>query len=217
VKSCAAVVLLAMCCGLFAAEESSAENIASEIIRARALSCGDAEIGKQLRLLADGVETGRIDIAQARQVLDLVSPPKIIAAETKAPTAEQPAVTAQQVTAILDGGAPPTQPSESAAPIEELPAAQSTGSGQAPKKPAFATTVLAVNRSSANELIMIGAGQKDGIKEGQRFAIRRQLKTIVVCAVTQVKDTMSVCTLIPGTWDEAHESVREGDDAVAVE
>jgi hypothetical protein len=208
-KSCVVAVLLLVSCGLWAVEQPSAQSVAANIIRARALSCGDGEIGKQLRLLADGVEAGRIDIAQARQVLELVTPAPTASLEPIQPPPAKPAVTAQQVTALLDGVAPSAQQAEPVAPIDDA--------SPAPEKPAFATTVLAVNRSGANDLIMIGAGAKDGIKEGRRFAIRRLLKTIVTCSVIQVKDTMSVCQIIPGTYDEAGDSVREGDDAIAVE
>lgn len=189
-----------------AVESPTAASIAADIIRARAQTC-DTETARQLRQLADGVETGRIDLTQAKQVMELAAqnPAKSVVAPPKA-------TSAKDVTALLDADRPASPP-----PTVEETKVEEEMSDAPPAAPKIATTVLAISPAGGDKpsLIMIGAGEKTGVKAGDRFLVRRSLKTIVTCEVTQVKEAMSVCMVIPGTFVDAHESIREGDDAIS--
>jgi hypothetical protein len=79
--------------------------------------------------------------------------------------------------------------------------------------------VLAVQPGSDGKsaLIAVGAGPANGVREGQRLAIRRDHATIVLARVTQVKDELTVALLIPGTWQNDQVEVRVDDEAALID
>jgi hypothetical protein len=63
-------------------------------------------------------------------------------------------------------------------------------------------------------LVMIGAGEDQQVKIGQRFIIKRNDQQIAVVSATQVKAVMSICIAIAGTLAE-DANIKAGDVALS--
>ncbi len=191
------------------AAESPANGIAASVIRERAREAeqrGQSLIAQQLRTLADGLSSGTVSLQDATLIVHMALAGSASSPLPTRPT--QPAVSAQQVTAILDGETlPPTKP---------LPAI----TANIPEKEKVSeqlvipvvTTVLTASRvgEAKTILVMIGAGEDQQVKIGQRFIIKRGEEKIGVVSATQVKSAMSICIAIAGTVADDGE-IRAGD------
>jgi hypothetical protein len=76
--------------------------------------------------------------------------------------------------------------------------------------------VYAVDNGSDGRMnrAIIGAGTKNGVIVGNRFAIRRNNLPVAVVSVVLVKDALAYCTLVPGSLADPRDDVKEGDQAV---
>jgi hypothetical protein len=191
------------------AAESPTHGIAANVIRERAREAeqrGQSFIAQQLRALADGLSSGTVSLQDATLVVHMALAGS---ASTPLPArSTQPAISAQQVTAILDG--------ETISPTKPLPAT-TIAIPESEKAPAtlvvpVVTTVLTASRvgEAKTILVMIGAGEDQQVKIGQRFIIKRGEEKIGVVSATQVKSAMSICIAIAGTVADNGE-IRAGD------
>ncbi len=191
------------------AAESPANGIATSIIRERAREAeqrGQSLIAQQLRTLAEGLSSGTVSLQDATLIVHMALAG---AASSPLPTRPtQPAVSAQQVTAILDG--------ETISPTKPLPATTTTTPETAKTSESLTipvvTTVLTASRvgEAKTLLVMIGAGDDQQVKIGQRFIVKRGEEKIGVVSATQVKSAMSICIAIAGTVADDAE-IRAGD------
>jgi hypothetical protein len=189
------------------AVQSTAQGIGANVIRERAREAeqrGQPLIAQQLRTLADGLSSGSVSLQDATLIVHMALAGS---ASTPLPARSvQPAVSAQQVTAILDG--------ETISSTKPLPATTSPDLEKTPESLAIpvVTTVLTASRvgEAKTILVMIGAGEDQQVKIGQRFIIKRGEEKIGVVSATQVKTAMSICIAIAGTVADDAE-VRAGD------
>jgi hypothetical protein len=203
-----------------AAAAATATRLAVAVIRERARelsAAGRAALATQLETLAQALAAGQVTLADATRVAQIALAGPVLEGELSAPApapaapappqAMAPPVTVQDVTAILDGQTPPKP--ESATPATAAPGGSSVTSP---------TTVLAVSRGSdgKTQLVMIGAGTKEGVAVGQRFELRRDQRLLAVATVSQARESMAVCVIIPGTGAGAEVEIKEGDAAVPV-
>ena len=158
-----------------------------------------------------------------------------------------PAMSPEHATARLDGTTPPEPrpsvppaprpPSASAAattpvaPPATTPSAAATVPSAAPQTvpptpnpaptapPRIQARVLAVERGSDAKaaLVAIDAGLKQGVKEGDRFAIQRQGATRVLARASKVSEDMTIALIIPGTWTDERAEIDQDDVAVSVD
>jgi hypothetical protein len=202
------------------AAESPATGIAASVIRERAREAeqrGQLMIGQQLRALADSLSTGAVNLQDATLIVHMALAGS---AASPLPTrSTQPAVSAKQVTAILDGESlPPSKP------IPEPIVAPNSTIAEHPTSTLIAdisplpvvTSVLTASLVGEPKslLVMIGAGEDQQIKIGQRFIVKRNDEQIAVISATQVKASMSICIAIPGTVAEGGE-IRAGDSVLS--
>ena len=185
-----------------AAEESPAIRIASLLIRERAHEqavAGHGTIAAQLDALSRALAAGQVTLAEASQVVQIALAGQATGASAvvRPSRPSEPAVTVDQVTAVLDGG----------------PASASSATGAATPSAAVITAhVLAAGRpgDSKTLLVMIGAGKDQQVTPNQRFAVRHGDQKLGILSVTEVRDTMAISISIPGTLPDGAE-IKEGD------
>lgn len=182
-----------------AGAEPTAGEVAATIIRDRAaaLAASDDRLATTLRTLADGVASGRIALAEARDILAIQAtlPPVSAGAPVSPSIPPPPAVPADQVLSVLDGAA-------ASAPDVVQPAGD----------------VLAIEPGADGNpaLIAISIGALHGLREGQRLAISRDGATLVLARASQIRDDLTIALLIPGTWHGDDREIRIGDIATVV-
>ena len=228
-----------------AAEVAPAAAHAADLIQARAQhlrGVDDAGATRLLRL-ADDVRNGRVSLADAEAVLRIASalPAAPVAPARAAAPAPAP-MSPQHATALLDGVAPPVPPAPRppvasaaattpAAPLPPTANAATTVPSAPPASaplnpdpaatppPRIRSTVLAVERGSDAQaaLVAIDAGAKEGVKEGDRFAIQRKGATRVLARASKVSEDMTIALIIPGTWTDGQAEIADGDEAVSVD
>lgn len=186
-----------------AAEESPAIRIASLLIRERAHEqavAGHGTIAAQLDALSRALAAGQVTLAEASQVVQIALAGQATGASAVARPSRpsEPAVTVDQVTAVLDGG--------------PASASSATGAATPSAAPAITAHVLAAGRpgDSKTLLVMIGAGKDQQVTPNQRFAVRHGDQKLGILSVTEVRDTMAISISIPGTLPDGAE-IKEGD------
>ncbi|MBA3709649.1 MAG: hypothetical protein H0W83_12615 [Planctomycetes bacterium] len=207
-----------------------ATRIAAEIIQSRAKDpeiAGQAALAGQLNALAQGLLAGRVTLYDASLVMQIAlasaHPKASASSSTQAQPAIDPKTSARQATALLDGVAVEVKPAGN--PVAggpsntagTTPAAPAAPAVDAPKPAKTITTkVYAIDIGSDGRVskAIIGAGSKNGVIVGNRFAIRRNNLPVGVCAVVQVKDGLSYCQLVPGSLVDPRDDVKEGDQAI---
>ncbi len=193
---------------------AQAEDLAAAVVTARAGEArvaGRAEMADALDGLARALAKQQVTLDQANRIIELVGNPTTVAVTTTSPAvaAPRPAMAPDRVASVLDGdiAGPPstTVPAAPAAPAE----LDTTG---------VVTTVLAVQKNEVGKpamLVLDGGADRD-VVEGSEFIIRRDGYPLVRAVVVQVKEHMSVCEIIPGTWSDAQATIKEGDEAAAL-
>ncbi|HYE06875.1 MAG TPA: hypothetical protein VEL07_15265 [Planctomycetota bacterium] len=190
------------------------EDLAADIVAARAAEArlaGRAAMADALDALARALDKQQVTLDQAVRIVELVGDASAVAVATTMPAAAasppRPAIAPERVASVLDGDLAAAPPAAAA----QAPAAQPA--------PAVATdvvtTVLAVQKNEVGKpamLVLDGGADRD-VVEGTEFIIRREGYPLVRAVVVQVKDKMSICEIIPGTWSEDQATVKEGDEA----
>jgi hypothetical protein len=206
------------------AVEPHASDLAATLIQQRATAvstAGDPALAETLQQLADGVQAGRITLADAQSVLAILGalPPAggasgpRVSRTSSVPPPPPPA----PVAAAVPPSAAQPPPAEAAA----IPGSNVTAVLDGPGTPKLGAKgeVLAIQIGSDGDpaLVAISVGQLQGVREGQRFAIQRDHATVVMARANQVKDDMTIALLIPGTWHSTTKEIGVGDVAVVID
>ncbi len=209
-----------------------ARQIAAQIIKERARESeqrGQLIIAEQLRHLASGLQAQQITLTDAALVVQIALAGNASSTPATSHRPVENPVSAAQVTAILDGDltatTPPPTTSEPTT-SEPLPTPVET-LGTTPvevnppitvPKPQIpvATSVITASRVGEDKtmLVMIGAGDDQQVKMGQRFIVKRNDQQIAVISATQVKPNMTICIAIAGTIAN-EETIKAGDVVVS--
>ena len=186
-------------------------------------------------------------VLRIASALPVSAPPAGAHSPGRPPGPPAPAMSPEHATALLDGTTPPDPrpsvppaprpPSASAAattpvaPPATTPSAAATVLSAAPvpvaptpnpaltAPPRVQARVLAIERGSDAKaaLVAIDAGLKQGVKEGDRFAIQRQGATRVLARASKVSEDMTIALIIPGTWTDERAEIAQDDTAVSVD
>ena len=186
-------------------------------------------------------------VLRIASALPVSAPPAGAHSPGRPPGPPAPAMSPEHATALLDGTTPPDPrpsvppaprpPSASAAATTPAalpattPSAAATVLSAAPvpvaptpnpaltAPPRVQARVLAIERGSDAKaaLVAIDAGLKQGVKEGDRFAIQRQGATRVLARASKVSEDMTIALIIPGTWTDERAEIVQDDVAVSVD
>jgi hypothetical protein len=203
---------LCLCPYLSAADDTT--RVAASIIRERAsaLQATQPLIAEQLQQLALMVQNGHTSLSDAALIMQI----SFAGMNGSAPVAKMPSgpvMTTQQVTAVLDGETVTLAKNTTKSDDVSTPTPTSTTPTAAIP---VVSSVVTASRVGDNKtlLVMIGAGDDQQIKIGQRFIVKRGEQPLAVVSATQIKAAMSICIAIAGTFDDSTE-IKPGDAVVS--